>query len=269
MTDNVYDNLTRRAYTTPLDKLKLGAGALLRSRGREGAGREGGALSSLRNALSKAAILGLVITMAGVAALGPAPVRGQGADGARVDTGGTGFTAAPTIRPVELRPATATAAAFRRIGELWIQGVDREAAVEEGLAAVSTLRARLDPPPPAQDRLLRAYRGSFLALRSKHGRWPGERLRNLRDGNAFMDAAVAEAPDDVAVRYIRLMSGFYLPGFFGRGEEVDADMAALIRLLPDRGHRLPAELVPEVVYFVLEHGHPTPIERAALGVLLP
>jgi hypothetical protein len=70
------------------------------------------------------------------------------------------------------------------------------------------------------------------------------------------------------VRYIRLMSGFYLPGFFGRGDEVDSDMAALIRLLPDAGDRLPAELLPEVVAFVLEHGDPAPADRSALEALV-
>ncbi len=255
---NGYDNLTRRAYTTPLDKLKLGAGALLRSRSQDAAEEGQSPLSSLRHALTKAAVFGLTL-VAGLG-LGAWPAMAQQSDG---------LLAGPEVRRVEVRASTATARAFYRIGELWIQAVDRETAVEEGLEAVAALRDRLAPPTPAQDRLLRAYRGSFRALRAKHGGWPNERLRNLREGNALMDAAVAEASDDVAVRYVRLMSGFYLPGFFGRGDEVDADLEALVRLLPEAHHRLPAELVPEVTLFLLEHAAPSPEEGARLEALLP
>ena len=255
---NGYDNLTRRAYTSRLAKLKLGAGALLRSRTGDGNDATGSALSSLRRALSKAAVLGTAALMAG--GLLAAPSSAQATHGLLLDPG-------PVVQPVEVRASTAVSGAFYRIGELWIQAVDRAEAVEEGLAAVAALRARLDPPAPGQDRLLRAYEGSFRAIRAKHGGWPRERLRTLREGNALMDAAVADAPDDVAVRYVRLMSGFYLPGFFGRGDEVDADMAALIRLLPEHGDRLPAELLPEVVAFVLDHGEPSAGERAALEAL--
>jgi hypothetical protein len=258
---NGYDNLTRRAYTSTLDKLKLGAGALWSRR--KQAARSGSPASSLPEAVSKAAVFGMTLVLAGGSmAAGPAPAAAQEADGLLLEP-------APIIQPVEIRASTATARAFYRIGELWIQGVDREESVEAGLEAVAGLRASLDPSTPAQDRLLRAYEGSFRALLGKHGGWPGERLRNLREGNALMDSAVAEAPDDVAVRYIRLMSGFYLPGFLGRGEKVDADLTALIQLLPESHHRLPDELVPEVVLFVLEHGEPTPEQRARIGALLP
>lgn len=260
---NDYDNLSRRAYTTTMDKLKLGAGALLRSR--QEAGRGDSPLSSLRQALSRAAVLGvapaLIAGGMATALLSPGEAAAQA-------PGGLGLEPPSAIRPVELRESTATARAFYRIGELWIQGVDRESAVEAGLDAVAALQSRLDPPTPAQERLLRAYEGSFRTLLAKHGGWPPERLRNLREGGALMDAAVADDPEDLAVRYIRLMSGFYLPGLFGRGDEVDADMAALIRLLPAARDQLPAEILPEVVVFVLEHGDPAPAEREALELLL-
>ena len=250
--DNGYDNLTKRAYTSTLDKLRLGAGALARSGG--GAGSKG-PLSTLRSALSKAAAFGAAVAVAVPAVAAPAVAQDA--------THGQPAPAVDMVR-VDARPSVVVDRAFHRIGELWIQGVDEEAAVEAGLAAVTALRVRLDPPVPAQDRLLRAYRGSFLALRAKHGGWPRERLRNVRAGFELMDAVVAEAPDDVAVRYVRLMSGFYLPGLFGRGDEVAADMAALIRLLPEARDRLPAELYPEVVAFVLEHGDLSEEQHAAL-----
>lgn len=78
-----------------------------------------------------------------------------------------------------------------------------------------------------------------------------------------------EAPDAADVRYIRLMSGFYLPAIFGRRAEADADMAALIRLLPNTREVFPPALFPEVVRFALDHGDPDDHARARLERLLP
>ncbi len=247
---NDYDNLSRRAFTTLFGKLKLGAGALLGSR--RPADRSG----SLRSALLKAAVIGL----AAVLAL-PGLAGAQGPDGLPLRE-----TDAP-IRLVEARTAMAPEdRPFVHIGRLWVLGVDEERAVDAGLEAVVTVRS--EPGlSPTRERLLRAYEGAFLALRAKHGSWPPSRIRDVRAGFRLMDRAVEEAPDQAAVRYIRLMSGFYLPGFFGRGDEVDADLAALVRLLPGARDEFPGGLYPEVVAFVLEHGDPDPARRATLEAL--
>ncbi len=241
---NDYDNLTRRAHTGLATKLRLGAAALLRRRGsgtatgrdpkrardRDAAGRSG----------ARAALFGLALLL-----LLPAlPAAAQDLmGGGLVDPGLVG------------------------IGRVWIDAVEEESAVAVGLDSVARVRERVSDD--AADRLLRAYHGSLIALRAKHGGWPRERLRNLRDGFELMDAVVAEAPDAPELRYVRLMSGFYLPGFFGRKAEVARDMAALIRLLPDGRDTFPGELFPEVVRFVLENGEPGPDERVRLEALLP
>ncbi|MFP4624932.1 MAG: squalene/phytoene synthase family protein, partial [Gemmatimonadota bacterium] len=246
--DNGFDNLTRRAHTRPGTKLRLGAGALLRSR---------------RPALGRAAVR--AAAMLGVGAIllvGPAGLGAQ-------QTSGTADREAVALERVEARaPSTAADRSLTALGRLWIQAVDDEASVHAGLDAVDRLESGRDPLPPARGRLLRAYRGSFTALLAKHGGWPRERLRNLREGFALMDAVVAEAPDAADLRYIRLMSGFYLPGVFGRGQEVEADLRALVRLLPDARDRFPPALFPEVVRFVLENGEPATGDRARLEALL-
>jgi hypothetical protein len=154
------------------------------------------------------------------------------------------------------------------LGELWVQGVDHEPSVEAGIAAIARIRATLGPDS-AQDRLLQAYEGAFLALRAKHGTWPVARVRNLRAGFDLMDEAVAEAPRAADIRYLRLMSGFYLPGILGRGDEVDQDLSALVRLLPESRQQFPAAAFPAIVEFVLEHGDPEPDQQRELEALLP
>jgi phytoene synthase len=245
---NGYDNLTRRAYTGLTQKLRLGAGALLRTR------PSGAAVSTVTRAAAVfalvAAFLVLWPVLAGAQVLDMPGERGV----------------VERVEPLE--PVSPAERALAEIGRLWIRGVEDEDAVHGGLDAVAALESRLATPAPAIERQLRAYRGSFTTLLAKHGGWPRERLRNLREGFELMDAAVAEAPDAADVRYIRLMSGFYLPGIFGRGEEVERDLDALARLLPGSRDAFPRALYPEVVSFVLENGSPTPSERARLESLL-
>jgi phytoene synthase len=240
---NGYDNLTERAYTTLTDKVRLGAGALWRARAARG-GRT--------PALARAAIFALA------GALLPA---GLGAQAESVRP-------AAAVEPVPTVEAVGPVArAVDGIGHLWVLAVDSEDAVHAGLDAVDRLRDG-EGTPPELDPLLRVYRGSFLALRAKHGSWPPARLRDVREGFALMDGAVADAPTRADVRYIRLMSGFHLPGIFGRGDEVDADLAALARLLPDAASLFPAPAYRAAVEFVLTHGDPAPDHRSRLEAAL-
>jgi phytoene synthase len=247
--DNGYDNLTQRAYTGLTDKVRLGAGALLRLRSRDRAPS---------TATRTAAVFSLT---ASVLVLWPALA---GAQTARVPGQTDGVT---RVEPVRMMAPTEHALAD--IGRLWIEGVENEDAVHAGLEAVAALEAGLDGSDPAAERLLQAYRGSFTTLLAKHGGWPSERMRNLNEGFALMDAAVAAGPSAADVRYIRLMSGFYLPGIFGRDEEVERDMEMLARLLPEARDSFPEDLYPEVVAFVLEHGDLEPAQRARLEALEP
>jgi 15-cis-phytoene synthase len=163
-------------------------------------------------------------------------------------------------------PAVALRDVREDVGALWLRAVDDAEAVEAGLEAIAALR----PTAEAADAvlLLQSYEGSFLALRARHGGGPRARLRNLREGFDRMDRAVAQAPGSADLRYIRLMSGFYLPGIFGRRGEVEEDLAALARLLPESRAAFPPQLFPVVVEFVLEHGAHTAADRARLEALL-
>jgi 15-cis-phytoene synthase len=156
---------------------------------------------------------------------------------------------------------------WREMGALWVQAVDDADAVRAGLEAVAALRPVAGEGPAAV--LLQGYEGSFVALRAKHGGGPRSRLRNLRAGFELMDRAVAEAPASAELRYIRLMSGFYLPGIFGRRAAVAEDLSALARLLPHSRDVFPPELFPVVVEFVLEHGTHSHEDRARLEELRP
>ncbi|MGD8278939.1 MAG: hypothetical protein PVH00_12960, partial [Gemmatimonadota bacterium] len=156
------------------------------------------------------------------------------------------------------------ALALRRVGALYLIGVHEEWAVKEGLAALDSLPLE----SPADSALPLAYRGALRVLKGKHAFWPHSKVGHVRRGLSALDRAVDMAPGSARVRYLRLLSGYYLPGLFRRGDEVREDLAALAVLLPDARAELPPNLLVEITRFVLENGDVSGPERAELRKLV-
>ncbi len=77
--------------------------------------------------------------------------------------------------------------------------------------------------------LLQAYLGSVYTLDSRDA-WPGPgKLTFLRNGGKLMDDAVAAAPDNPAVRFIRAIDYFELPWFFGKAKTARDDFQLLLK----------------------------------------
>ncbi len=150
--------------------------------------------------------------------------------------------------------------ALHAIRKAWVDAVAEESAIEPGLVRLAALRRTGGVAEP----LLLAYEGAFSVLRGKHAFMPRAKWRHVQDGLAVLDRAVTMAPDHAEVRYVRLMSAYYLPFFFNRGETVQADLSALARLLLDVRDDYPAAWYEGVVRFVVEKGDVAPDRRAAL-----
>jgi hypothetical protein len=158
-----------------------------------------------------------------------------------------------------------TASPLDSLRALYYAAVQEERAIPHGLRAVDSLRQSDTVVAGGPlDGVLLAYEGALVTLRAKHGFWPHDRLRHLRDGLALLDQAVKLHPEVGEVRYLRLMSCYYLPGIVGRRRSVLEDFAALARLLPAARADHPPELYRAIVTFVLENGEPSEQERAAL-----
>ena len=77
--------------------------------------------------------------------------------------------------------------------------------------------------------LLQAYLGSVYTLDSRDA-WPGPgKLTYLRNGGKWMDGAVAAAPDNPAVRFVRAIDYYELPFFFGKGKTARDDFQILLK----------------------------------------
>jgi hypothetical protein len=158
---------------------------------------------------------------------------------------------------------------LRPVRQAYYAAVRDEGAIARGLQALRDLRASGQVRAGSElDAALTAYSGALTTLRAKHGSWPPARLRHMRQGLAVMDAVVRAHPDHPEVRYLRLMSCYYLPAVLGRTWSVRDDFAALARLLPSaRGH-YPPDLYAAITRFVLDHGSPTAPQRRALEAAL-
>ena len=79
--------------------------------------------------------------------------------------------------------------------------------------------------------LLQAYLGSVYTLDSRDA-WPGPgKLAYLRNGGRLLDAAVAAAPDNPAVRFVRAIDYFELPAIFGKRQTARDDFVILLRMV--------------------------------------
>lgn len=163
-----------------------------------------------------------------------------------------------------------------QVREHYLEAVHEESAIERGLETVERARTSLyarvegmEGGDPAEVAVLNAYEGAFITLKAKHGLWPPARLRHLRDGLKILDQSVADAPQHAEIRYLRLLSSYFLPGILGMGQSVGEDFSALAELLPAVAGDYPQELYRTMVRFVLENGDPEPLQRAALEAVLP
>jgi len=188
----------------------------------------------------------------------------------------TSTFAPATARAESNRPATVgTAAAADSVDlaplrELWLASVKDDRAVARALDEVERIRARAEPAAgSALGATLAAYEGALATLRARHAAWPPAKLRHLREGLAVLDRTVEAHPEHAEVRYLRLMSCYYLPGIFGRGGSVRADFAALARLLPGVRGEYPPAVHAAITRFVVERGRLAPEQRRALEDALP
>jgi len=77
--------------------------------------------------------------------------------------------------------------------------------------------------------LLQAYLGSVYTLDSRDA-WIGPgKLTYLRKGGQWLDGAVASAPDNPAVRFVRAIDYYELPSIFGKGATARDDFKILLK----------------------------------------
>lgn len=95
--------------------------------------------------------------------------------------------------------------------------------------------------------VIEAYFGSSLLLQSAKILAVWRKGKLAKEGLEHLDAAVARAPQQPEIRFIRAASTYHLPRWFGRRKECEQDFAMLAK--PEYRRELDARLAAAVMYF--------------------
>lgn len=115
---------------------------------------------------------------------------------------------------------------------------------EKLIAALNTALA-IQP----ENHLLHAYMGSALTLKSRD-QFPGpSKLRYLKEGLKMMDRAVAKAPADPCVRFVRAVNNYYLPSFVNRRDNAREDFEILLKQISSSQITLNVRTIQAIHYF--------------------
>ena len=167
---------------------------------------------------------------------------------------GQGETALPPHRDVQ------------RLWALYFLAVNHSSRLDEARVMARSLLER-DLSPSLRESV-RGLAGALEVVRAKHSRWPPNKLKYLEAGMGALDELVSRRPDSPEARYLRLVSGYYLPFFLKRGEAVEEDFRALAGLLPGGPGGMPSPVFRAAVLFVLEKGALEESRRAELQEIL-
>ena len=134
-------------------------------------------------------------------------------------------TNAAVAAPSSLRPDPFSDPLIQQVEERHRKAVAGDAQETKKLTADLEKWTKEQP----DNHLLQAYLGSTYTLDSRDA-WPGPgKLTYLRNGGKLMDAAVAAAPDNPAVRFVRAIDYYELPFFFGKGKTARDDFQILLK----------------------------------------
>lgn len=175
----------------------------------------------------------LALTLLGLAPLLFASPQNQGI--AYLRTVEASLRQAPEDRALQLA----------RLRSYYFLAVAEQDSLEGAWKRLSEMEGKL----PAD--LYLAYAGALHVVEAKHALWPPSKLDELKKAQPLLDNAVKRSPRQAEIRYLRLVSCYYLPFFFGRAWSVREDFDALAAYLPRAAPLYPPGLVREIADFVL------------------
>jgi hypothetical protein len=146
---------------------------------------------------------------------------------------------------------------------LYYDGLKDKAQIEPAIelfAQIGQRQARL------QGRA-QTYIGSLTAIKAKHAFWPHQKWKWAKRGLHLMDAGLAQNPTDIESLFIHAMTCYYLPKFFGRSDDAQRHLRAIITLLPENAHLYDPKIMANVIKFLLEKVELTDQEREYLMMI--
>ena len=152
---------------------------------------------------------------------------------------------------------------MERVRAMYFLSVEKKEWGERAADTLGVLETRI-PVHGDVDAILQAYGGALEVVRAKHSRWPPNKLKYLNRGAAILDGLVDGNPGNLEIRYLRLASYWFLPGFLRRDGSVEADLKVLVADLPDQTQAFSPVVYRGVVRFLLENGDLVDADRERL-----
>jgi hypothetical protein len=76
--------------------------------------------------------------------------------------------------------------------------------------------------------IIQGYRGAVIAMRAKYGSNPMKKYTNCKDGLRLISDAIEKSPDDLELRYLRLLIESNIPAFLGMNYNVKEDKKIIL-----------------------------------------
>jgi len=100
-----------------------------------------------------------------------------------------------------------------------------------------------------QNVLFMGYQAATEALMAKHAFMPTSKYSWCKKAMSHFEQAIAAAPENLEIRYLRLAVEVNLPSILGMSDDIPADKQQIIRLLPRSEN---TGLNKEVIKFLLD-----------------
>ncbi len=97
------------------------------------------------------------------------------------------------------------------------------------------------------------YLGALMSIRGKHAFLPMQKYTRAKKGLAIMDEGIQQDSTDIESRFIRGMTCYHLPFFFGRGDTAREDFNFVMTHIADNFGHYDKEMILNVISFFKEN----------------
>lgn len=100
----------------------------------------------------------------------------------------------------------------------------------------------------ADDPVERGYEAAYHMFMAKHTGNPLKKMGYFRNGKKMLEKEIADNPNEIELRYIRLCIQYYIPSYLGYRGNIEEDKEFLVHNL----YRLEDEEAKQLIYTYLE-----------------
>lgn len=100
----------------------------------------------------------------------------------------------------------------------------------------------------ADDPVERGYEAAYHMFMAKHTGNPFKKMGYFRNGKKMLEKEIADNPNDIELRYIRLCIQYYIPDYLGYKSNIEEDKDFLVRNL----YKLEDDEAKQLIYTYLK-----------------